>query len=147
MTSNTGFSVHILNFCQVLCISVFCTYSTCSIYFPPVSIFGNQNTGRSEFNIIFQHEILQSLTYIFTCKSYQPPSHVEWILTTLKHSSKPVKGSIFIWASHRLMQGRDAIVMFFSCLEWVRRNIQSYLEEIKWDTFETIEYILPSHSR
>ena len=65
--------------------------------------------------------------YIFACKPHQPPRHVEWIFTTFKHSSKPAEGGVFIWASHRLMQRWDAIVTFFSYLEWRSRDMESCL--------------------
>lgn len=55
------------------------------------------------------------LTYVLASEAHQPAGHVQRVLTSLQHPAQPVEGSVFIWAPHWLVQGWDAVVVFFTC--------------------------------
>lgn len=57
------------------------------------------------------------LTNVLAGKPHKPPGHVEWVLPSLQHPCQPVQGGVLVRATHSLVQGRDAVVVLFSCTE------------------------------
>lgn len=76
------------------------------------------------------------LTNVLAGKPHKPPGHVEWVLPSLQHPCQPVQGGVLVRATHSLVQGRDAVVVLFSCTE--RESTVTWLPCVPtWPTKQT----------